>query len=206
MSDSLEEAERLEGLWAGSFGSDYAQRNRAAARGRRPFWEALLGKYEVESALEVGCNVGGNLVWLHELLDPVTVAGIDVNEDAVKAAAEAAPGVKVRVGSAFDIPFEDASFDLAFTTGVLIHVPPAQLPDAMREIARCSRRYVLCGEYYAPQLEEVPYRGERGALFKQDFGAAYIEHCPELTEVDSGFLSAESGPWDDVTWWLFEKA
>ena len=36
----------------------------------------------------------------------------------------------------------------------------------MDEIVRCSRRYVLCGEYRADDLEEVPYRGQEGALFR----------------------------------------
>ena len=64
----------------------------------------------------------------------------------------------------------------------------------MREIVRCSRRYVLCGEYYADELTEVPYRGQEGALFKQDFGALYQRLFPELQLVADGFLSPRRGP------------
>ena len=74
----------------------------------------------------------------------------------------------------------------------------------MSEIVRCSRRYVLCGEYYADELTEVAYRGHRGALFKRDFGRLYQNLFPELELRADGFLSKADG-WDDVTWWLFEK-
>jgi hypothetical protein len=70
---------------------------------------------------------------------------------------------------------------------------------------RCSSRYVLCGEYYAEELTEVPYRGQEGALFKQDYGALYQRLFPELELVDEGFLARGDGTWDDVTWWTFRK-
>lgn len=196
---------RLERLWAGDFGDAYLGRNPDAARGRRDFWEARLRDLRVHNALEVGCNVGANLLWLAEFLGAENVAGVDVNETAVRAARAAVPGAVIRVASAYDLPFEDASFDLVFTTGVLIHLSPDHVGRAMAEVVRCSRRFVLCGEYYAKRLEEVPYRGERGALFKQDYGGLYRQFHPELKLRDSGFLPASEGVWDDVTWWLLEK-
>jgi hypothetical protein len=86
--------------------------------------------------------------------------------------------------------------------GVLIHIHPDDLPGVMEEIVRCSNRYVLCGEYFAEEPTEVPYRGHEGALFKRDFGALYRELFP-LREVKTGFLS--EGSWDDITYWVFEK-
>jgi hypothetical protein len=50
----------------------------------------------------------------------------------------------------------------------------------MNEIVRCSRRYVLCGEYFSDQLTEIAYRGQTGALYKRDFGAMYQALFPEL--------------------------
>ena len=60
--DDAERA-RLLGLWSGEFGDAYVSRNDQAARYRGPFWDELLGRFPVASALEVGCNVGGNLRW-----------------------------------------------------------------------------------------------------------------------------------------------
>lgn len=196
---------RLEQLWRGEFGNEYAQRNRAAAEGRREFWVDRVEQTKASNALEIGCNVGGNIVWLGELLGQEQVAGIDVNEAAVETARRIVPGADLRVGSAYDVPHADRSFDLTFTTGVLIHLSPDHVADAVAEIVRCSRRFVLCGEYHADELEEVVYRGEAGALFKRDYGRLYRELHPELELVDTGFLPASEGVWDDVTWWLFEK-
>jgi pseudaminic acid biosynthesis-associated methylase len=200
------EAERLEALWSGDFGDQYVDRNAAAGEGRRPFWVERHEKLGFTSALEIGCNLGANTRWLAELLGPENVAGIDVNEHALAVLREKIPGADVRLASAREVPFADASFDLVFTTGVLIHQPPAELPAIMDEIVRCSRRYVLCGEYRADALEEVHYRGHEGALFRNDYGRLYAERFPSLRPVEEGFLPSSEGVWDDVTFWVFEKA
>ena len=200
-----DDAARLEGLWSGEFGDDYVERNRAASEGRRPFWEHVLGEIDAASALEIGCNVGGNLRWLAELLGAENVAGVDVNEHALEVVRSEIPGVDARVASARELPFADDSFDLVFTTGVLIHQSPEELPRVMDEIVRASRRYVLCGEYRADELEEVPYRGQRGALYKQDYGRLYQERFPQLRLLEEGFLPKSEGVWDDVTYWIFEQ-
>lgn len=200
-----DDAARLEGLWSGEFGDDYVERNRAASEGRRPFWEHVLGRIEAASALEIGCNVGGNLRWLAALLGAENVAGVDVNERALEVVRSEIPGVDARVASARELPFADDSFDLVFTTGVLIHQSPEELPRVMDEIVRASRRYVLCGEYRADELEEVPYRGQRGALYKQDYGLLYQERFPQLRLLEEGFLPKSEGVWDDVTYWIFEQ-
>jgi pseudaminic acid biosynthesis-associated methylase len=199
------EAERLEALWAGDFGNQYVDRNAAAFDGRRPFWTERHAKLGFTSALEIGCNLGGNTRWLAELLGPENVAGIDVNEHALAVLRENIPGVDVRLASAREVPFPDASFDLVFTTGVLIHQAPDELPAIMDEIVRCSRRYVLCGEYRADRLEEVHYRGHEGALFRNDYGRLYSERFPSLRLVEEGFLPRSEGVWDDITFWVFEK-
>lgn len=203
--DRSAEVERLERLWAGSFGDDYTVRNVQAAAERDRFWRSLLGEIEVTSVLEVGCNVGGNLRWVADLLPEARIVGVDVNERALAALRTAFPGVEAVPASATELPFGDASFDLVFTTGVLIHLPDDALPVAMGEIVRCSRRYVLCGEYFAKEPVEVEYRGLAGALFKRDYGRLYAEAFPELRLRDKGFLPREEGGWDDITWWLFER-
>jgi pseudaminic acid biosynthesis-associated methylase len=198
------ESARLERLWSGEFGDAYAARNADAWQRRGPFWTDLVSKVEVSNVLEVGCNVGANLYWLSELVGPAAVFGVDVNEEALARARGILPKANVILASARELPFRDRWFDLVFTAGVLIHLPPAVLPIAMSEIVRCSARYVLCCEYSAEEPTEVPYRGERGALFKRDFGALYQQIFPDLGLVDQGLLSRDEG-WDDVTWWLFER-
>jgi pseudaminic acid biosynthesis-associated methylase len=201
---SADDAARLEALWAGEFGAEYTERNRAAGERREPFWRALLAERPCASVLEVGCNLGGNLGWIASLLPGRLVVGIDVNRHALGRLRQTAPGARGVAASALHLPFADGSFDLVATVGVLIHQPPARVADAMREAARCARRYVLCAEYYADALTEVEYRGQPGSLFKRDFGALYREVIPSLRLGASGFLSRAEG-WGDVTYWVFEK-
>ncbi|MBS1838745.1 MAG: methyltransferase domain-containing protein [Actinobacteria bacterium] len=198
------EAERLEALWAGRFGDDYVQRNDGAYGHREHFWVDMLGRLTPRRLLEVGCNVGGNLEWLAPRMEPGSVYGIDVNRSAIERIRGRLPSVSSLWGPARDLPFRDRWFDLVFTMGVLIHQPDVTLPLVMAEMVRCSDRFVLCGEYHAAEPQEVGYRGQRGALFRRDYGRLFREMFPELHQVDTGFLSSDDG-WDDVTWWLFER-
>lgn len=194
----------LERLWAGNFGDAYTKRNADSWRARGEFWNGFLRRFVVDTVLEVGCNVGANLRWVAESVDPAGVFGVDVNEGALEQLRVSQPRTNAVVASGRNLPFRDAWFDLVFTMGVLIHVPPVTLPLVMAEIVRCSRRYVLCAEYFSEEPREVEYRGQSGALFTRDFGALYRELFSELEDVSSGFLGREDG-FDDVTWRLFRR-
>ena len=65
--------------------------------------------------------------------------GVEVQSYAVERARSRIPTVNLVQSSAFDLPYENAAFDLVFTSGVLIHVSPADLPRALDEIYRCAK-------------------------------------------------------------------
>lgn len=199
------EAKRLENLWSGEFGDEYIARNAEAGANRGPFWEALLKECEGSRVLEVGCNIGGNLQWVAQHREPRNVYGIDISLEALAKLHERLPAVNAIWSPARDLPFRDRYFDMTFTMGVLIHQPDATLPLVMSEIVRCSNRWIVCGEYFAEQSVEVPYREERGALFKRNYGKLYQDLFPELTLKHSQFISRAQG-WDDMTIWLFERS
>ncbi len=206
MSDTaFSEVTRLENLWGGQFGDEYVTRNIEAQNGREPFWGNLINNYNIKNVLEVGCNVGANIHWIAKHLPKKNIFGVDINQKALDILKKTIPGVNTLWSPARELPFRDKWFDLVFTTGVLIHQTPKVLPVIMNEIVRCSKKYILCAEYYAESLTEVPYRNQNGALFKQDFGKNYQDLFPELTLLQKGFLKKENGGWDDVTFWLFQK-
>jgi pseudaminic acid biosynthesis-associated methylase len=201
----ISEAKRLEALWSGEFGDAYVDRNLTAGGNRQSFWQTTLAEFSgIRNVLEVGCNLGANLHWFANYLSPKDVYGVDINLKALNALRRTHPDLNALWSPARDLPFRDRWFDLVFTMGVLIHQPESTLPLAMSEIVRCSRRYVLCGEYFAEQTTEVPYHGQTGALFKRDYGHIYKDLFPELELRKHGFLSRAEG-WDDVTYWVFEK-
>jgi pseudaminic acid biosynthesis-associated methylase len=203
--------------WQGPFGKEYADRNpvtSAAVNEASAVFGRMLDEAGVRTAIgsvvEIGANTGINLRGLRRLLPPTAVlAAVEPNTAAcarLRADAELRAH-DVLAADAYDIPLADASYDLVFTNGVLIHVPPARLGTAMREIARVARRYVLCSEYFAHDPTEIAYRGRMGMLWKRDFGRAYLEHCPELTVLRYGFIWQHEFPnFDDLNWWVFEKS
>lgn len=202
----MSETKRLESLWAGEFGDEYVERNIDAHRGRETFWRERVATLGVTSALEIGCNVGGNLRWLAAAIGAARVAGVDVNGRALEVARARLPEADLRLTTGRDLPFPDEAFDLVFTVGVLIHQSQEDLPTVIDEMVRCARHHVLCAEYFAEEIEEVPYRGQEEALFKQDYGARIAERHPGLELVDRTFLPASEGSsWDDVTVWTFSK-
>lgn len=197
--------------WKGDFGNAYTLRNESteeslASRGRL-FARILAatGLAPRASVLEVGTNIGMNLVALGRLA-PVSRFGADVNAAAL-ARLRAEPELKtahVARAQGERLPFRTAAFDLVFTCGVLIHVPPDDLPEVGAEIMRVSARYIVCAEYFSPRSEEVEYRGQRGLLFKRDFGGFFLDRWPTLRLLDYGFLWKRV-EFDDLTWWAFEK-
>lgn len=198
------EAARLEALWGGDFGDEYVDRNAAAYGQRGRFWNELIDNTGITSALEIGCNIGGNLQWIAERVPEGATYGIDINRKALAALHRRLPDVNALWSPARMLPFRDRMFDMVFTMGVLIHQPDATLPLVLAEMVRCSSRYVFCGEYFADAAEEVPYHGHAGALFRRDYGGIIAELFPELTLHSQGHLGRDEG-WDDITWWCFER-
>lgn len=205
MDPKAHDAGRLETLWGTEFGDQYVDRNRDVGAKRGAFWRRILGAATPETVLEVGCNIGENLRWVAPQRPRGAVTGIDINLKALGELRRRLPNVAGVRASARHLPFGGGTFDLTYTVGVLIHQSPESLPDVMRELVRCSRRFVLCAEYFAEQPTEIPYRGQTGALFKRDFGGLYQQTCPELVLRERGWVGVDDG-FDDCTWWLFEKA
>jgi pseudaminic acid biosynthesis-associated methylase len=153
--------------------------------------------------LEVGCNVGWNLVYLERLGIP-ELYGIEPQPGAVERARQRRPRFNVLHGTAFDLPLRDGLCDLVFTSGVLIHIAPDSLGGALDEIYRVSRRWIAAIEYDDPAEHEVRYRGHTGALWKRDHGAAWRARHPELRLVRRLELGPADG-YDNCTAHLFEK-
>ena len=199
--------------WSGEFGDRYTERNAAstdAVRGRTRVWGEVFRKIVGDmpkSALEVGPNVGLNLQGI-QALSSMELWGLEPNPAARgRLVADAVlPAERVLEGFGHSIPLADGAVELAFTSGVLIHVDPSLLEKTMSEIHRVSSKYVFCAEYFSPKAEAIPYRGESDLLFKNDFGSLYLDSFPDLRLVDYGFFWRRTTVMDDANWWLFRKA
>lgn len=198
--------------WKGEFGAVYIERNTASAaavRQRTILWGRYLWSLlpaMPRSILEVGCSVGINLRALNNVTD-AELHAVEPNAHARETVISdgVLPSERLHAATADALPFEDGAFELSFTSGVLIHVPPSELPAAVDELHRVSSRYILMSEYFADEPEEKAYRGHSGLLFKRDFGAYMLDRHPGLRVLDYGFLWKRAGGSDNGNWWLFSK-
>lgn len=207
-SATFSERTPQEQLWAGEFGNDYIVRNRDGAlldSNRALFAKVLSHTQGLTSAIEFGPNIGNNLRALRELSPEVELHGVEINATAA-AEIQAWGGATVEVASLLDFA-PTRQWDLSFTKGVLIHLPPESLPDVYDKLVAASSRYVMVCEYYNPSPVEVSYRGHEHALFKRDFAGEILDAHPELRLVDYGFTYHRDpvAPLDDSTWFLMEK-
>ena len=199
-------------FWRAEFGDGYTDRNAATPEqlaSRTMLWSEILrplvGKMPA-SILEVGCNLGINLRTLRRLTQSRFYA-VEPNDYARSILLR--DGVVeqecLRAGMAQSIDLPDGVADLAFTSGVLIHIHPDDLLASCREIHRCAKRYIACIEYFSDKPEMIPYRGHDDRLFKRDFGGFYMDNFPDLTVLATGFAWKRTTGLDNLTWWLFEK-
>ena len=67
--------------------------------------------------------------------------GIELQGYAVELSKSRTHNINIIQGSAFDIPFKNEYFDLVFTSGLLIHIHPSNIREAMNEIYRCTKKF-----------------------------------------------------------------
>ena len=197
-----------ESFWAGSFGDDYAARNKSHTllASNLAFWSRILAsRGPVRSVLELGANIGMNLMALDLLFPGIEMEAVEINTTAAKELASWGKA-KVYNGSIPDYRPEK-QFDLVLTKGVLIHLNPDILPEVYGLMEKVSSRLVCIAEYYNPVPVEIQYRGHEGRLFKRDFAGEMLENKPNLRLLDYGFVYRKdpSFPQDDITWFLMEK-
>jgi SAM-dependent methyltransferase len=139
---------------------------------RSALWQYLLTDVGREATiLEVGAGEGMQLGLLEELgFQRERMAACDVNEQAL----ERCIAADRRVADIVDLPYGDGQFDLVFTSGVLIHVPPTELPKATAGLVRVAGRWVLGYEYWAERNTEIEWRGRKGVLWKANYPAALV--------------------------------
>jgi SAM-dependent methyltransferase len=99
--------------------------------------EARFGSADGLDALDVGCGVGN----YHPLVAPRfrSLAGVDVSAACIETARLRNPGVRYDVYAGERLPYEDRSFDVAFTICVMHHVPPSQWTTFASEMHRVLR-------------------------------------------------------------------
>lgn len=207
--DDMTHRTEQEAFWKGDFGNEYTGRNRGAgwvASNAAFFSKVLARTHNVQGVLELGSNIGLNLMAFRNLRPTAKLSAVEINEKAASELRSNVPGVDLHVSSILDFQ-PQATWDLVFTKGVLIHINPEKLQMVYELMYRASSRYLLVSEYYNPKPAEVTYRGHTGKLFKRDFAGEILDKFSDLSLMDYGFVYHRdvNFPQDDMTWFLLEK-
>jgi pseudaminic acid biosynthesis-associated methylase len=198
--------------WRGQFGDEYTSRNSVTPErlhDRVLMWRRILSCFADErpgSAVELGCNIGMNLRAIKQVSD-MALYGVEPNDRARELIVkdDVLPRDRILEGHGAAMPLDSNAVELAFTSGVLIHVDPKQLGAVADELHRVTSKYIVLAEYFSVEPEERLYRGQSGLLFKRDFGGFFLDRFPDLALVDYGFLWRRATGLDDLTWWALRK-
>jgi pseudaminic acid biosynthesis-associated methylase len=199
-----------EKFWATTYAEDYIRKNHEFDHdlGSEAWKKMLVNTHgEINTFLECGCNIGRNIEQINRILPNAQPSIIEISEPAFRFVCSRYSFVHAFNGAILESPFDNDSFDLVFTMGVLIHINPEQLLAHMEKIFQYSSKYILMGEYFNRTPVSIEYQGKRDQLFKRDFGKLFIENF-EVNLIDYGFLWGhiyDSAGFGDITWWLFEK-
>ena len=198
-----------EAFWAGSFGTEYIQRNQGEAllaSNLDFFAKALRATRGINTCIEFGANIGMNLKALKLLHPARELHGLEINADAALELAQVIPPDHVHHISILDFRPQQ-TWDLVLIKGVLIHINPDALLQVYDKLVASSGRYLLVAEYYSPTPVAIPYRGHADRLFKRDFAGEIMDRHPQMQLVDYGFAYRRdmNFPQDDINWFLMER-
>jgi 2-polyprenyl-3-methyl-5-hydroxy-6-metoxy-1,4-benzoquinol methylase len=116
----------------------------------RRLLERFLGRIDqaaesigAKSVLDVGCGEGVVTERLARLLAPAAVLGVDADDAHLSEEwrRRSVPNISFATGSAYDLPFEDGSFDLVCAIEVLEHLERPR--DALAEMSRVATDALL---------------------------------------------------------------
>jgi 2-polyprenyl-6-hydroxyphenyl methylase/3-demethylubiquinone-9 3-methyltransferase len=148
--------------------------------------KAQQGNHQVVDVLDIGCGAGTqSMLWSEK---GHRYVGIDINEPLIilarKRCAEHGFNHRFEVGSATELPFPDASFDICVMPELLEHVPPWQ--DCLREAMRCLRPdgllYISTNNTLCPIQSEfnLPIYSWYPKILKNYFERRAVTDWPEL--------------------------
>lgn len=158
--------------------------------------------------LDCGCGPGSITIGLAEIVAPGQVVGLDIEprqlEAAKRLASErAVSNIRFEQGSVYELPFPDATFDVAVAHFVLEHVSdPLRALREIRRVLRPGGLAAIKDPYYPaftfrPETTELRRFGELAGMVRRHNGASdtyavnlravLLEAGFERTEAQAGF-------------------
>ena len=197
-----------EKFWSGNFGNNYISRNNSKKLqiNNDHFLKKIFSKkYKISSIIELGSNIGNNLLSLEKIYKKSTFTAVEVNLKACRILKKRKPNFNIVNSTIFNFNTKQ-NFNLVLCKGILIHVNPKQLEKVYKKIYNLSNRYILIAEYFSPNPEKIRYRNHKNKLFKRDFAYEIMQSHKRLKLIDYGFVyHKDKFPLDNINWFLLKR-
>lgn len=110
-----------------------------------------------KSVFEAGAGFGWNIKRAKGDFPDALVAGLDFSFSQLKNAKEYMGNLPIPVfnGDNCRMPFKDKSFEVGFSLGVFMNIHPSKIRDALREMMRVCRSYIIHVEWDAENSTEA---------------------------------------------------
>jgi glycosyltransferase domain-containing protein len=134
------------------------------------------------SILEIGCASGYYYEILEYLLNMrISYTGVDYSEALISMAKDYYPKADFQAADGANLPFKNAQFDIAISSGILLHVPNYQ--QHIKETVRVAQQYVVVHRTPVCRLRPTQY------LKKFAYGVETVELRFNDREILSEFVS-----------------
>ncbi len=195
--------------WAGDFGKDYHERSPGNVEANRKFFdEILFGKVLSDAKfIEFGAGTGANLAAIRQLYQYAELTAVEINPRACNACRAVRQCAIICKSVLEFVAYQ--TWNVVLSKGLLIHIPWRDLSRAYQVLYEscASGGVIVLAEYFAPVLQEIPYRGKDGMLWKGPHAYDMLDRFRDLHLIDYGFVSSRDPamPQDDLNWWIVEK-
>ena len=170
-------------------------------------WYDLLKNKKIDSILECGSNIGRNLKQINLAYPKKKLSFIELNKKAFKICS-----LNKNIENSYNSSIQDCkilknTYDLVFTSGVLIHLNDKTLNKVIPKIIDWSKNFVIVLEYFSTTKIEKTYRGKKNLLFLREYGEEFLK-TKRVKLLDCGFLYSKiykKAGFDDITYWVFKK-
>jgi pseudaminic acid biosynthesis-associated methylase len=205
-----------ESFWKGDFGNDYTARNINFVENNYQMFKKIFvdvcedyySCYNINSIIEFGAGSGQNIQALQRMFPDAEYSAWEINRQAAQILVDTK---KINVFEFSILDYDKLNLNnllpqhnLVLSKGLLIHIHPDNIQKAYDVLYNASNKYILLCEYYAPERQEILYRGEHNKLWKFDFIKPMLDKGCRI--LDYGFVSKYDKYFeDDLHYFLFIK-
>jgi len=111
---------------------------------KRSLWFTnQLKNYNFDSIFEVGYFSGRNLKYICDKFKNIHVSGLEINKKAVGFAREKLKNLDLLSMNLHNMDSILRKYDIVFSSGVLIHIPPDDLKSVVKKMIGLSSKYIM---------------------------------------------------------------